>query len=314
MTGQEGWIIFAAGGVAGAVNSVAGGGTLLTFPALLALGQPAIVANATSTVALWPGQVSSLWGYRKEIGQTRATVVPLTLLGIAGGIVGAVLLLLTPSNVFDRIVPFLVLLATLLFMAQEPIARWQKKRTESLLDTSAVREPTLPVHMPATTSAVHSIVVSETLVAERVSTDAPSFNHFSAAIVLLALGIAVYGGYFGAGIGILTLATLGFLGFRNIHQMNGIKSIYTLGINGVAALIFIAKHLVDWKIAALMAAGAIIGGYAGAGTARRIGQQNVRRLVIAIGLLLTLSLLHRSGQSATAAPVEPASSGTKGSK
>ncbi len=309
MTGQEGWILFGAAALAGAVNSVAGGGTLLTFPALLALGQPAIVANATSTVALWPGQVSSLWGYRREIGQTRAAVVPLTLLGIAGGIVGAVLLLLTPSTVFDRIVPFLVLLATLLFMAQEPIARWQKKRVESQQDTSQQGQPTPSEGILASESAA-----PVTQVAEPITDDVPAFHRFTPSIVLLSLGIAVYGGYFGAGIGILTLATLGFLGFRNIHQMNGIKSIYTLGINGIAALIFIAKHLVDWRIAALMAAGAIIGGYAGAGTARRLGQQNVRRLVIGIGLLLTLSLLHRSRHASPAIPEKPAFSNTKGGK
>src|SRR5690242_3928283 len=117
---QQDLLLIAASAVAGAVNSVAGGGTLLTFPALLAAGQLSTVANATSTVALWPGGLSSLWGYRKEIEQNAKAFVPLLTIGFIGGITGALLLIGTPSRVFDRIVPFLILLATVLFMAQEP--------------------------------------------------------------------------------------------------------------------------------------------------------------------------------------------------
>jgi uncharacterized membrane protein YfcA len=112
------------------------------------------------------------------------------------------------------------------------------------------------------------------------------------AIALFLLGVALYGGYFGAGIGILTLAAFGLMGMTNIHQMNGIKNVFTLGINGIAAVLFIWKGLVDWRIAGMMALGSIFGGYAGAGIARRIGQKNVRRIVIAIGFILTLSLLY----------------------
>ncbi len=128
MNWQHSLVLFLASMTAGAINSVAGGGTLLTFPALIATGHTALIANATSTVALWPGQLSSLWGYRKEIGQTRAAIIPLTVLGLLGGVVGASLLLITPSKVFDKLVPFLVLAATSLFMAQEPLARRQKAR------------------------------------------------------------------------------------------------------------------------------------------------------------------------------------------
>ena len=296
MNWQHSLILFLASMTAGAVNSVAGGGTLLTFPALMATGHAAIIANATSTVALWPGQLSSLWGYRKEIGKTRDAILPLIVLGLLGGIIGASLLLVTPSKTFDKLVPFLVLAATSLFMAQEPLARRQCAR----LAQSA------PGAAQATTGAEAGVANAQatlpTPAASPSATPPPEtgspdsapntlFRKLTLPIALLAFVIAIYGGYFGAGIGILTLAALGFLGFTNIHQMNGVKNIFTLFINGIAALIFVFKHLVDYPTAGFMAFGAIFGGYAGAGIARRIGQKNVRRVVIGLGFVLTFQLL-----------------------
>lgn len=253
-------LLFFAAMAAGAVNSVAGGGTLLTFPALLATGQLALTANATSTVALWPGAVSSWLGYRQEIGQSRHVLVPLMLLGITGGVAGSYLLLITPPKTFDRIVPFLILAATLLFLVQEPISRWIKARTsrEAAADESDI------THLRMTPGVVAALFCT-----------------------------AIYCGYFGAGMGIITLAVLSIMGLRNIHQMNGLKNVFNLATNGVAAAIFITRGLVDWRLALLMAAGALFGGYAGAGIARKIGQQNVRRLVIGIGFVLTVSMLLR---------------------
>ncbi|MES2465508.1 MAG: sulfite exporter TauE/SafE family protein [Armatimonadota bacterium] len=265
-------LLMGASALAGAINSVAGGGTLLTFTALLATGQVSTVANATSTVALWPGQLSSLWGYKKEIQQNSRSIVPLSVLGVVGGIAGSLLLTLTPPSVFDKVVPFLVLTATVLFMVQEPISRWQKARA-----ASAKAEAT-------DTAASEPVAEVKEVVAK-----APGI-HLTLPIGLFLLGVSIYGGYFGAGIGILCLAAFGLMGLTNIHQMNGIKAIFTLGINGVASAIFILQGLVDWKIAGIMACGSIFGGWAGAGIAQRIGQKNVRRVVIAIGLLLTLSL------------------------
>jgi len=266
---QYALLLIGASALAGAINSVAGGGTLLTFPAILATGQLSTIANATNTVALWPGQLSSLWGYKSEIQHNARSIIPLSVIGLVGGICGALLLINTPAAIFDQIVPFLVLSATLIFMAQEPLSRWQKARAETI----ASKETDLP---PSATYAAPD---------DRLRLTLP--------IVLFLLGIAVYGGYFGAGIGILTLAAFGLMGMTNIHQMNGVKAIFTLGINGIAALLFILKGLVDWKIAALMTLGSIFGGYAGAGIARRIGQKNVRRIVIGIGFTLTLTLLLR---------------------
>ncbi len=256
-------LVFAAAAAAGAVNSVAGGGTLLTFPALLATGQAAIVANATSTVALWPGAISSWYGYREEIGESRRLLAPLIFLGISGGLIGSYLLLVTPTKVFDRIIPYLILCATLLFLAQEPLSRWLRAR-------SGGRE--------AAAEEAH-----------------PDSLRLPPPALLAVFFTAVYGGYFGAGIGIVTLAVLGMMGLRNIHRMNGLKNVYALATNGVAAAIFIAKGLVDWRVALLMAAGALFGGYTGAGIARKIGQRNVRRLIIGIGFVLTVWMVVRRG-------------------
>jgi uncharacterized membrane protein YfcA len=229
----------------------------------MAAGQLSTFANATSTVALWPGQLSSLWATRKRSSRTPALSFPLTLLGLVGGVIGSLLLTHTPAKVFDKVVPFLVLTATVLFMAQESLSRWQKARA------TAKSSP-----------------------AQETEADSPGIR-LTFPIALFLLGVAIYGGYFGAGIGILCLAAFGLMGMTNIHQMNGIKALFTLGINGVASAIFMFQGLVDWKIAGIMACGSIFGGWAGAGIARRIGQKNVRRVVIAIGLLLTLYLLVR---------------------
>ena len=265
------FVLFLVAAVAGAVNSVAGGGTLLTFPALLWIGRLAeVIANATSTVALWPGQLSSLWGYRKELGPSHKAVALLAIPSFLGGLVGALLLLRTDNETFRALVPYLILMATLLFMAQEPLARWQRRRAER----AAADHP----GEAAGPSSLPSV---------------PWSAGRWAVVMVYQLFVAIYGGYFGAGIGILMLASLGFLGFTNIHRMNALKNINGMCINAVAAVLFIVKGLVDWRLASLMAAGAILGGYAGAGTAQRIGQKNVRRIVVLIGFALTISLLVR---------------------
>ncbi len=241
----------------------------MTFPALIFVGQPALIANATNTVALWPGALSSFWGYRAELGYHRREVLFLSVPSFSGGVLGACLLVITDPSTFDILVPYLILLATGLFIVQEPLSRWQRRRAA----------PSGEGRPPDTESAV-----------------AAAFGHAATplrwvAVLLSQFLIGVYGGYFGAGIGILMLAAYGILGFSNIHQANAIKNLNAMFINGIAAAIFIYKGLINWPIALLMAAGAIFGGYAGAGTARRLGQKNVRRLVILIGLALAAKML-----------------------
>lgn len=289
-------LLFGSAALAGAVNSVAGGGTLLTFPALLWAGQPEIIANATSTVALWPGQLSSLWGYRQEVGQNRQAIALLAIPSFLGGVLGATLLLKTSNETFKALVPYLILLATLLFMSQETVSRWLRARAAA----GEKRKSTGENHGEhggrgekiRTTEDTERHGEASELPDEIENPYAPPPGRWLG-IMVFQLGVAIYGGYFGAGIGILMLAALGLLGFTNIHQMNGLKNINGLCINGVAAAMFIGRGLVDWRLAALMATGAIIGGYTGAGTAQRIGQKNVRRLIIAIGFGLTISLLLR---------------------
>ncbi len=301
MTWQHNMILVGAGALAGMVNSVAGGGTLLTFPALLYTGVDSLVANATSTVALWPGQMSSLWGYRKEIGQNQTAIIRLAIPSFAGGAMGAWLLLHTPHSLFAKIVPFLIIMATVLFMAQEPLARLQRARVEksraeadnSPLPNDALSSPEVSASDASVVDAKASQPPGATGSTVAVKEGGPSASAWAGVIVFQFL-VAIYGGYFGAGIGILMLAALGFMGFTNIHRMNGLKNINGLCINAVASVMFIRSGQVQWHTAAIMAAGSIVGGYTGAGTARRIGQRNVRRLIIGIGFALAIWLLIES--------------------
>jgi uncharacterized protein len=244
-------ILVAAAFGAGVMNAMAGGGTILTFPSLIFLGLPAITANATSTVALLPGAVASLFGYRREVREHRAWLKTLFLPSLAGGAIGSVLLLRTPEKTFELLAPLLILFATVLFMVQGLLSR----RTSS-----------------------------------RAETTAPSAGRWAAA-GLLQLGVAVYGGYFGAGIGILMLVLLGFLGLSNIHAANGLKNFFVFCINAVAAGYFIVKGAVVWPAALVIVLGATLGGYGGARFARRIGKEKARAAVIVIGLLVTAILV-----------------------
>ena len=265
-------ILIAASFLAGAVNAVAGGGTLISFPALIFAGQTARIANATNTVALWPGALSSFWAYRSELGRHRCEVIWLSIPSVLGGFLGAWLMVITDDKTFAVLVPYLILLATGVFIVQEPLARMQRR----LRGTGSNHAPEPPK-----------------------SDDGPTFARSATplrwAVVLVSqFLVGVYGGYFGAGIGILMLAVYGILGFSNIHEANAIKNLNAMFINGIAAALFIIKGLVDWPSALLMSMGAIVGGYAGAGAARRLGQKNVRRIVIAIGLTLSAVMLLKS--------------------
>jgi len=250
-------ILFAAAVIAGMMNSMAGGGTLVTFPTLLFLGTPAIAANATSTVGLLPGALASFFGYRREVARHRAWLKSLFLPSLVGGAIGSILLLATPETTFSRLVPFLILFATLLFSLQ------------GLLQRRARRRRGQPV----------------------ASDDARPTRLLAAG--LWQLGVAIYGGYFGAGIGILMLAVLGFMGLSDIHAMNGLKTFFGATINSVAAIYFIARSAVIWPLALLMIAGAVVGGYGGALLAKRIGARRVRYVVVAIGLTASAVLAWR---------------------
>jgi uncharacterized membrane protein YfcA len=246
-------VAFGAAFAAGAINSIAGGGTLVSFPALVWLGLPSITANATSTVAIWPGSLGGMWGFRQELRTANPRLLLLALPSLVGGLTGALLLKLTPTSVFDRLVPLLILFATLLFAAQGPLQRLFR------------------------IGEAHD--------------DDGGFGTYR--VMFFQLLVALYGGYFGAGIGILMLAALSIIGLSDIHQMNALKNLLALCINGIAALYFVAMGMVSWPDVVLMAIGAIAGGIGGVGVARRIGRQGVRRIVIAIGLGMGVSMLLR---------------------
>jgi uncharacterized protein len=251
--------------VSGVMNAIAGGGTLLTFPALIGLGIPAIVANATSTVALWPAALSSMVGYRQELTGARRWAIAFALPSFAGGLAGALLLVRTPPDRFAELVPWLILGATALFIAQGPLLSALRRRRARL--AGAAGSP------PASDDT------------ERTR----SFPPLS--ILVFQFLVAIYGGYFGAGVGILMLAALGLMGLTNIHRMNGLKNWGGLCMNAVAALTFARGHLVSWPVALCMAVGATVGGYGGSRLAQRVGQRAVRAAIVTIGLVSGVWLL-----------------------
>jgi uncharacterized membrane protein YfcA len=245
-------LLAGAGFAAQVMNTFAGGGTILTFPTLSVVLQNAVRANATSTVALVPGAVASLFGYRREVATHREWFRRLMIPSLLGGGVGSTLLLVTPEKVFAGLAPWLVFGATMLFLFQIVHAKRGGK-------FGAGVDPSKRLGV------------------------AWIYQFF----------VGVYGGYFGAGIGILMLVALEFLGLSDIHAMNGLKAFFGACINGVACAIFIAAGLVDWRAALIVMAGAIVGGLVGAKTARLVGREKARWAVVAVGLFVTAAMLWR---------------------
>ncbi|MFY3745894.1 sulfite exporter TauE/SafE family protein [Anaeromyxobacter sp. Red801] len=239
MTIAQGVLVTAASAAAGLVNAVAGGGTLLTFPALMLAGLSPVTANATSTVALWPGQISSVWAYRRHIDEERHRAIVLGLPALLGGALGSVLLLALPEKAFAAVVPWLILFACALLALQGPIRR----------------------------AVGHQV----------------AGNH-PVALWMIQFLISVYGGYFGAGIGILMLAAMGILLPSSLQHANALKVLFALLTNGVACVLFLAWGKVDPPLAALMAVASLVGGWVGAHVAQRLPPAGMKAFAIAIGL------------------------------
>jgi uncharacterized membrane protein YfcA len=236
------------GVAAGAVNAVAGGGTLLTFPTLLAFGTPPVVANATSTLALVVGTAGGVFGYRQHLEAVKQWLWRFVPVSLLGGWIGSWLLTHTSDRIFSRMVPFLILFATVLFLAQGAFRRFAGLHQGG------------PLHSK-----------------RRAVWGAVAFQ----------FAVAVYGGYFGAGIGILMLASLGFIGLSNIHEMNALKTVLGSLINVVAAAWFIYAALIHWPRAGVMTVGALAGYFIGAHYSQRIPQVRVRQIITAIGFLIS---------------------------
>ncbi len=250
--------------LAGAINAVAGGGTLLTFPVLYAAlgtsGEAAVMANATSTVALVPGAVAALAGYRDEIRQELRWAMLLIGPSLVGGLIGSLLLVMLPGATFKNLVPWLILVAAMLFALQPQIARWiglnqpQQLPDGSAADPGRARPPSSAVPI--------------------------------AAAIGFQFLVAIYGGYFGAGIGILMLSALAIMGMSDIHRMNAVKMLLNLVINGTSVIVFASSGNVYWRIAAMMAVASMLGGYLAARTIRRVDKRLARALIVTIGFSL----------------------------
>ena len=256
MVGWEEWwqvlVAFAAAFGAGAVNAMAGGGTNLSFPTLLWLGLPAVSANATNAVSLWPGTWGSAWGFRREIRQARRWWYWLLLPALAGGGLGAFLLLHLPSRFFRSIAPWLVLGSTLL-VALEPALRKRLQRHQERRSRTA-----------------------------RVLAFAGVFV------------IATYGGYFGAGLGIMLITALGLLlGVEDVRVTTGFKNLLAVAIKGVAVGYFLFTGAVVWRAVLVMAVGALSGGYTGGRLGHRIGERKLRWAIVLIGVIMATVMFLR---------------------
>ncbi|MGH9529048.1 MAG: sulfite exporter TauE/SafE family protein [Terriglobales bacterium] len=245
--------LFSAGILGGMLNAVAGGGSFLGFPALLFTGVPPIPANATNTVALWAGVTASGGAYRNRLEVSRRVMGPLLFSSCMGGIAGALLLLKTPPHIFMRVLPWLMLGATLLFIFGNRLAGDR---------------------------------------ASRVGNEAAASAIFAASIFEIA--VALYGGYFGGGVGIVNLAMFAAMGITDIHAMNALKSVLGSMINGVAVVVFIISRAVYWPQAGVMIAGSVLGGYFGAHYAQKLPHHWIRRTVILVGASMTIYFFARA--------------------
>jgi uncharacterized membrane protein YfcA len=244
MTFPHAILLFVAAVLAGAMNSVAGGGSFFSFPALLFSGVPPIPANATNTIAVWPGSVASVFSYWKRLPRSPRVMVPLIAISVLGGAVGAVVLLRTPQATFMSLIPYLFGFATLLFA-------FGKRLTRSL--------------------------------GHIVKREGPPSWPVIAALGAFQFVISIYGGFFGGGIGILMLAMLEMVHLEDIHAMNGIKTVLATSINGAAVVTFIVAREVYWPQGLLMIVGSVAGGYGGAHYAQKVDPRWVRAIVIAVG-------------------------------
>ena len=248
----EGAIILLAGIAAGVINAVAGAGTLITFPTLLALGIPPVTANMSNTVGLVPGTIAGAYGYRRELKGQWRSIAWMALFSAIGGVVGGVLLLILPAEAFSAVVPYLLLVAALLSAIQPRVARFVRRKSA---ETAHETRP------------------------------------LSFGLVLGILATGVYGGYFGAAQGVVLLALLGILWSTDMHRANGAKNVLAGVANVVSAGIFISSGMVDWMVVLLIGVGSATGGWLGARIGRRLPAVVLRTILVVIALTAAVVLL-----------------------
>jgi len=243
------WLAVAAF-LAGVLNAVAGGGSFLSFPAMMSMGVSPIQANATNTVALWPGQLTSIAAYRDDIRKNLRLALPMGLAGLLGGAAGALVLLNTPQMTFLRLVPWLLLAAASIFALCGPVSRWIERLRQARRNGAVAGAPHPPRRLP---------------------------------VFVATMAVCFYVGYFGAGAGFLLITLLSLFGYRDLHEINALKVVSTTLANGVAFILFVANGQVVWRYCLLAMAACAIGGYASARLARRVPQPVLRGIVIFIG-------------------------------
>jgi len=235
--------------LAGVLNAVAGGGSFLLFPAMLGMKMLPVQANATNTVALWPGQLTSVAAYRDDIRKNRRLALPMALAGFLGGTAGALVLLNTPQTTFLHLVPWLLLVSALIFAATGPVTRWLDRRKRG----SVGEEPRPPRLLY---------------------------------VFLSTIFVCFYIGYFGAGAGFLLITLLSVFGFQDLNEINALKVVSTTMANGMAFVIFVVGRQVEWRYCLLAMVTCAIGGYSSARLARKVPQPFLRGLVVFIGLAM----------------------------
>lgn len=253
MSPAEALAVLAAGIGAGAINTIVGSGTLITFPVLLAVGLPPVTANVSNALGLVPGSITGAIGYRRELAGQRPRLLRLGAIALIGGLIGAILLVTLPSGAFDAIVPVLIALALVLVVLQPRLARAVRARRD--------RTGTAPA------------------------------EHGGPLLLIGLLLASMYGGYFGAAQGVLYLSLMGLLLDETLQRVNGLKNVLAAVVNGVAALFFIFVADMDWAAVGLIAGGAVIGGLIGARVGRRLPPAALRALIVAVGIAAIVQLL-----------------------
>jgi uncharacterized membrane protein YfcA len=248
--------IIAAGFAAGTINTIVGSGSLITFPTLLAFGYPPVLANVTNTIGVAPGSISGAFGYRRELLGQRSRVISLTVVGALGGLTGGILLLVLPESAFDHIVPILILFAVVLVALQPRLAR-----------LVALRRLT------------------------RAEDDAPPHRDHPWLFLIAMFLASMYGGYFGAGQGVIYLALMAIFIADNLQRLNAAKNVVAAVVNSIAAVLFALVAPVDWPAAILLAIGATLGGQVGAHLGRRLSPFALRAAIIVIGTIVGVRLL-----------------------
>lgn len=280
MTIVDALLILLAGVGAGAMNAVVGAGTLITFPTLLALGFPPVVANVSNTVGLVPGSAAAAYGFRATLKGRKRLVLQLVSASAVGGVLGGALLLVLPSETFEMVIPPLLLLSAVLAALQPRVSAWVVARRERIASEAATDAPdAAPADAPVSDLPAESVAA-----AEEPAAAAPVAIRTSPILYVIVFLTGIYGGYFGAAQGVILLAVLGIFVAGGMPQVNGIKNVLAGVANLVSAILFVAIAEVDWRVVGLVAVGATIGGLLGSRFGRRLPAGPLRALVVAVAL------------------------------